>query len=1094
MPFQDSTNLNTRSKYIVDANGDTPYTTIQSAIDAANTAAVDATVYIRAGTYAEDLTLYAGINLTGDSGTFGSSGTGTIEALDPSVVVDGSLTLDTSAIPTNTYNTITNIEFSPPTGNVIIWLSSALAESVITFKNSRITVEQAAQAAFSLDGFPTIVLQNCEVWQDSVNADLLEFPGVDQFLTLVATGCSFETNSVVANALPLNTFVHFHLSDCFYQSMIDVSAVATATFDFEANNCAFNWAGLANEPLINFGTNEGSLSISNSHYENGSGPFSSWAGGASTEFLIKNTLFTNTYVTNANCNEDIYDSVFFTGANQALTMSSAQDVSLNNCTINSSNVAVIGGAGAGNLTIGSITFLDGSTIAGTVNKSYATRLETGELKIDDADTGILIATAGVVSTGGGSVNLDNILYVGKHGNDANNGLTPNNAKLTIQAAVTAAAAGDGIIVYPGTYTETITHAANNVTLRAQGKPGTCIITQADANVIDINTRSGIFYDGFLITCTAATTALNTIQVSTGSATFRFCRLRMISASAIVAAGQPSIGAVTGAGTLIVAFGRHIYAHTGACGGTAQKGAFKVANGATIDLTRIEEFDITNSGTALATAVGIDLATTGTFKISDCRIDITDPDATNVVGLAYIGGTGITHEFFRNTLHVIATNNTGYGFYSDDTATTSRFFYNHIHVEDAAGTSNSFLVGNTATVISQFDDIIADDGVSVTAGGTFTCVSSEIDGDLTCRGREATGVVQASVMNMDNTAAAGNAAVNISVGGTTSTGDPYTQWLITGSTAFSAGIDNSDVDAFKIGPNVDPSTGNSDFEIAAATGAITFNEAYEFPVADGTANYPLITDGAGNLDFTLLPVAGGGTGAATFTDHGVLVGSGAGAITALAVGTNGQVLIGSTGADPVFGTISNGNNITWTLGAGTLEADLTGTTDHTVQIGNATNSLTSLAAATNGQLIIGSTGADPAVAGLASADASVTITVGAGTIDLSAAGGGLTWSVEAGAAKAAVVNEGYISNRAGGVTYTIPTTAAVGSIIRICSIQGLSTIAQNAAESIVYGAFTTTVGVGGSLVATNVGDTIEILCTVADTTWAVLSSVGNWTVN
>ena len=44
---------------------------------------------------------------------------------------------------------------------------------------------------------------------------------------------------------------------------------------------------------------------------------------------------------------------------------------------------------------------------------------------------------------------------------------------------------------------------------------------------------------------------------------------------------------------------------------------------------------------------------------------------------------------------------------------------------------------------------------------------------------------------------------------------------------------------------------------------------------------------------------GGTGAATLTDHGVLVGSGTGAITALAVGTTGQLLVGVTGADPAF---------------------------------------------------------------------------------------------------------------------------------------------------------------------------------------------------
>lgn len=67
----------------------------------------------------------------------------------------------------------------------------------------------------------------------------------------------------------------------------------------------------------------------------------------------------------------------------------------------------------------------------------------------------------------------------------------------------------------------------------------------------------------------------------------------------------------------------------------------------------------------------------------------------------------------------------------------------------------------------------------------------------------------------------------------------------------------------------------------------------------------------------LNVSGGGTGVTTVTDHGVLVGSGTGAITPLTVGTNGQVLVGSTGADPVFATITDGDGIDTTLGAGTL---------------------------------------------------------------------------------------------------------------------------------------------------------------------------------
>jgi hypothetical protein len=79
--------------------------------------------------------------------------------------------------------------------------------------------------------------------------------------------------------------------------------------------------------------------------------------------------------------------------------------------------------------------------------------------------------------------------------------------------------------------------------------------------------------------------------------------------------------------------------------------------------------------------------------------------------------------------------------------------------------------------------------------------------------------------------------------------------------------------------------------------------------------------------TDLAVAEGGTGASTLLDNGVLVGSGTGAITALTVGTNGQLLIGSTAADPVFGTLtSSDSTIEFTAGAGTLSIQGAAATD------------------------------------------------------------------------------------------------------------------------------------------------------------------------
>lgn len=110
-----------------------------------------------------------------------------------------------------------------------------------------------------------------------------------------------------------------------------------------------------------------------------------------------------------------------------------------------------------------------------------------------------------------------------------------------------------------------------------------------------------------------------------------------------------------------------------------------------------------------------------------------------------------------------------------------------------------------------------------------------------------------------------------------------------------------------------------------------DDVYQFTnVSNGSAVWTVL----GSTSTIPLPVADGGTGATTLTDHGVLVGSGTSAITALSVGTNGQLLVGSTGADPVFATIaSSDGSVTRTTGAGTLGLTVTQAT--TSQLGGAT---------------------------------------------------------------------------------------------------------------------------------------------------------------
>jgi hypothetical protein len=84
------------------------------------------------------------------------------------------------------------------------------------------------------------------------------------------------------------------------------------------------------------------------------------------------------------------------------------------------------------------------------------------------------------------------------------------------------------------------------------------------------------------------------------------------------------------------------------------------------------------------------------------------------------------------------------------------------------------------------------------------------------------------------------------------------------------------------------------------------------------------------------------------------------------------------------------------------------------------------------------------------------------------------------------NTVYLTNDSGSlVTYTLPTTAAQGSILQIIgnSADGWS-IAQASGQEIFFGTVHTTSGTGGSLSSSNQYDNVTLLCTVANTTWVV----------
>lgn len=169
------------------------------------------------------------------------------------------------------------------------------------------------------------------------------------------------------------------------------------------------------------------------------------------------------------------------------------------------------------------------------------------------------------------------------------------------------------------------------------------------------------------------------------------------------------------------------------------------------------------------------------------------------------------------------------------------------------------------------------------------------------------------------------------------------------------------------------------------------------------------------------------------------------------------------------------------------------TTHTIPIPQGASAWNFLGPLTNGQLLIGSTGADPVPATL-TAGPGITIANSAGGIIISGGGGGFGWTEVTGTSQAMAVNNGYIANNAGLVTLSLPASANIGDSMKIMGKgAGGWLIAQGAGQAVHLGSSVSTTGAGGSLASTNQYDVIEIVCITANTEFSIAHVIGNITV-
>jgi len=137
---------------------------------------------------------------------------------------------------------------------------------------------------------------------------------------------------------------------------------------------------------------------------------------------------------------------------------------------------------------------------------------------------------------------------------------------------------------------------------------------------------------------------------------------------------------------------------------------------------------------------------------------------------------------------------------------------------------------------------------------------------------------------------------------------------------------------------------------------------------------------GSFSLGTLPVLRGGTGATTFTAHGILLGNATNPVSATAELANGQLLIGSTGNAPVPATLTQGTDISITNASGGITLNhatvsntpATGST--TLNFGDTFNAIDSVTVSSQGHLTAqntrtytlpsaptGATGANPSTA-------------------------------------------------------------------------------------------------------------------------------------
>lgn len=409
--------------FVVGPSGQAGYQTIQSAINAANTAG-GGIIYVQPGTYTENLTFFGNIQIAG-----------------------------TQAYENSLSTIISGIHTPPSTGNIA--LSNVELQSATHIFNS------------TAAGSGSISIQNSTF--NITSGFIFNLPNWTGGLNINDCGELSANNGVLNNSAAAP----------FFSNNCQIGAGSLHTF-ISNGACRFDLTYLACPVTITSGS-----------------IFANFA------------LFSATLTLAGNTNGTIFLGDFFTGATPSITMSSSGNVSVFQTTINSSNNPAISGSGAGTLTLGDITFLNNSSISGTLTLAYAaSRFGVTNMVGNSNVTGSFTASTTLTAT------LGNI--------------TATNGNLVLNTA------GNKIVsTSVGSGTSAGANSFGTVTLT--GGTATVSTTSVTASSLIYLFRQGIGATG------AAALGILTVGTITGGSSFVINSVQAADATALQASDVSSVG-------------------------------------------------------------------------------------------------------------------------------------------------------------------------------------------------------------------------------------------------------------------------------------------------------------------------------------------------------------------------------------------------------------------------------------------------------------------------------------------------------------------------------------------------------------------------